>query len=176
MIRSEGGLVSRGVRLRHPVVFHQVCSVWQLHGHQLLGCILQWAQAAHLQGQGHPWAPGSQVQAGGSEGYAHPFSAREGRRESHGWKQGQGCSVAQSCLTLATPWTLARQTLPSMGFLRQEYWSALPFTFPEDFPDPGIKSVPFALQENTSPTEPPGKPSLVDYSLTNSLNHCRLSS
>ena len=28
-------------------------------------------------------------------------------------------------LTLATPWTVARQTLLSMGFSRQEYWSGL---------------------------------------------------
>ena len=27
----------------------------------------------------------------------------------------------------ATPWTVARQALLSMGFLRQEYWSGLPF-------------------------------------------------
>ena len=31
--------------------------------------------------------------------------------------------VAQSCLTLATPWTAAYQAPPSMGFSRQEYWS-----------------------------------------------------
>ena len=29
----------------------------------------------------------------------------------------------------ATPWTVARQALPSMGFSRQEYWSGLPFPF-----------------------------------------------
>ena len=34
--------------------------------------------------------------------------------------------VAQSCLTLATPWTAASQAPPSMGFSRQEYWSGLP--------------------------------------------------
>ena len=27
----------------------------------------------------------------------------------------------------ATPWTVAYQALPSMGFSRQEYWSGLPF-------------------------------------------------
>ena len=27
----------------------------------------------------------------------------------------------------ATPWTVAYQVLPSMGFSRQEYWSGLPF-------------------------------------------------
>ena len=33
------------------------------------------------------------------------------------------CLVTQSCLTLATPWTIAHQDPPSMGFPRQEYWS-----------------------------------------------------
>ena len=31
--------------------------------------------------------------------------------------------VAQSCPTLATPWTAAFQAPQSMGFSRQEYWS-----------------------------------------------------
>ena len=32
-----------------------------------------------------------------------------------------------------------------MGFLRQEYWSGLPFPPPGDLPDPGIKPVSPAL-------------------------------
>ena len=40
---------------------------------------------------------------------------------------GGGDLVAKSCLTLATPWTVARQAPLSMGFSRQEYWSGLPF-------------------------------------------------
>ena len=36
--------------------------------------------------------------------------------------------VAQLCLTLCDPWTVAHQAPPSMGFSRQEYWSGLPFT------------------------------------------------
>ena len=39
----------------------------------------------------------------------------------------------------ATPWTVAYQAPPSMGFSRQEYWRGLPFLSPEDLPDPGIK-------------------------------------
>ena len=31
----------------------------------------------------------------------------------------------------ATPWTAAYQTSPSMGFSRQEHWSALPFPSPQ---------------------------------------------
>ena len=39
----------------------------------------------------------------------------------------------------ATPWTVAYQAPPSMGFSRQEYWSGLPFPSPGDLPDPGIE-------------------------------------
>ena len=39
----------------------------------------------------------------------------------------------------ATPWTVAYQALPSMGFSRQEYWTGLPFPSPGDLPDPGIE-------------------------------------
>ena len=39
----------------------------------------------------------------------------------------------------ATPWTIAYQAPPSMGFSRQEYWSGLPFPSPGDLPDPGIE-------------------------------------
>ena len=40
----------------------------------------------------------------------------------------------------ATPWTVAYQTPPSMGFSRQEYWSGLPFPSPGDLPHPGIET------------------------------------
>ena len=39
----------------------------------------------------------------------------------------------------ATPWTVAYQAPPSMGFPRQESWSGLPFPSPGDLPDPGIE-------------------------------------
>ena len=38
--------------------------------------------------------------------------------------------LAQSCPTLATPWTAAYQASPSMGFSRQEYWSGVPLPSP----------------------------------------------
>ena len=40
-----------------------------------------------------------------------------------------------------TPWTVARQTLLSMGFSRQESWSGLLCPPPGDFSNPGIKPV-----------------------------------
>ena len=56
-----------------------------------------------------------------------------------------------------TPWTVAYQASPSMGFSRQEYWSGLPFPSPGDLPDPGIEPGSPALQADTLPSEPPGK-------------------
>ena len=58
----------------------------------------------------------------------------------------------------ATPWTVAYQAPPSMGFSRQEYWSGLPFPSPGDLPNPGIEPVSPALRTDTLPSEPPGKP------------------
>ena len=58
----------------------------------------------------------------------------------------------------ATPWTVAYQAPPSMGFSRQEYWSGLPFPSSGDLPDPGIEPRSPALQADTLPSEPPGKP------------------
>ena len=39
----------------------------------------------------------------------------------------------------ATPWTVAYQDSPSMGFSRKEYWSGLPFPSSGDPPNPGIE-------------------------------------
>ena len=42
-----------------------------------------------------------------------------------------------SCVRLfATPWTVAYQVSPSMGFSWQEYWSGLPFPSPGDSSQP----------------------------------------
>ena len=40
---------------------------------------------------------------------------------------------------LITPWTVARQVPPSMGFSRQEYWSGYPCPPPGNLYDPGIE-------------------------------------
>ena len=60
----------------------------------------------------------------------------------------------------ATPWMIAHQASPSMGFSRQEYWGGLPFPSPGDLPDPGIKPTSPALEAHALTSEPPGKPLL----------------
>ena len=41
----------------------------------------------------------------------------------------------------ATPWTVAHQAPPSMGFSRQEYWSGLPFPSPGNLLDTGVVNL-----------------------------------
>ena len=64
-----------------------------------------------------------------------------------------GGLVAKLCMTLATPWTVARQAPLFVGFSRQEYWSGLPFPSPGDLPDPGIEPGSPALQADSLLTE-----------------------
>ena len=44
-----------------------------------------------------------------------------------------------------TPWTVAYQAPPSMGFSRQDYWSGLPFPSPGDLFNPGSEPMSPAL-------------------------------
>ena len=55
-----------------------------------------------------------------------------------------------------------------MEFSRQEYWSGLPFPFPGDLPNPGIKAVSLVSPAFTSgffTTEPPWKSSGILFNL-----------
>ena len=54
----------------------------------------------------------------------------------------------------ATPWTIQ-----CIEFSRPEYWSGLPFPSPGDLPNPGMEPRSPALQADSLPAEPPGKPS-----------------
>ena len=57
-----------------------------------------------------------------------------------------------------TLWIVAYQSLLSMGFSRQEYWSGLSYPSPGDIPDPGIEPRSPALADGVFTTEPPGEP------------------
>ena len=61
----------------------------------------------------------------------------------------------------ATPWTLAYQAPPSLGFSRQDYWTGVPFPSPGDLPNPGIEPGSPVLQADALLSEPPGKSLLV---------------
>ena len=63
-----------------------------------------------------------------------------------------------------TPWTVAHQAPPSMGFPRQEYWGGLPFPSPGDLPNPGTELASLAspaLAGRFFTTEPSGKPNPI---------------
>ena len=69
-----------------------------------------------------------------------------------------------------------------MEFSRQEYWSGLPFPSPGDIPNPGTEPKSPALQADSLPSEPLGKPKtgVGNHSLlqgifpTQELNPCLL--
>ena len=52
------------------------------------------------------------------------------------WKKVKSLSRVR---LFVTPWTVAYQASPSLGFSTQEYWNGLPFPSPGDLPDPGIE-------------------------------------
>ena len=55
------------------------------------------------------------------------------------------CACTLSCVSVfVTPWTVACQAPPSMGFPRQEYWSGLSFATPGDLSNLGVKAVSLA--------------------------------
>ena len=81
------------------------------------------------------------------------------RKQSLSLTESEGESVSHSVMSnSATPWYVACQALLSMGFSRQEYWSRLPFPSPGGLPDPGTELRFPALQADSLPSEPPGKP------------------
>ena len=76
------------------------------------------------------------------------------------------CVSARACMLshvrlFPTPWTVAHQAPLSMGIPRQEYWSGLPFSSPEDLPAPGIELVSPALAGSFFTAKLPGKPHYV---------------
>ena len=78
----------------------------------------------------------------------------------------RACLVSQLCPTLCDLRTVALQAPQFMGFTRQEYWRGLPCPPPGDLPDPRIEHtspVSPALQGNSLPTEPSGKPSSATF-------------
>ena len=81
----------------------------------------------------------------------------------------------------AIPWTrlcdsmdCSPQASLSMEFSRQEYWSGLPFPSPGYLSDLGIELRSPALQADSLPSEPRGKPGLMAQIFTEELltNDC----
>ena len=68
------------------------------------------------------------------------------------------CSVVSDS---ATTWIVALQATLSIKFSRQEYLGRQPFLSPGDLSDPGIEPGSPALQADSLPSEPPGKPNYI---------------
>ena len=68
------------------------------------------------------------------------------------------CMSAQSFDSLQPHGLQPAKAPLSKGFSRQEYWSGLLFPPPGDLPDPGKEPGSPALQADSLPAAPPGKP------------------
>ena len=79
---------------------------------------------------------------------------------SHSFTKGK--LVTRSCLTFCDPMDCTLLSSSVHGNLQaKEYWSGLPIPSPGDLPNPGIKRRSPALQADSLPTEPAGKPSFT---------------
>ena len=68
------------------------------------------------------------------------------------------CLVARLYLTLRSHGLQAARLLYPWGFSKQEYWSGLPCPPPGHLHNPGTKPRSPALQVDSLPSKPPGKP------------------
>ena len=86
------------------------------------------------------------------------------------WNLGNSRNTGSGCAALsrsvvsasATPWVVAHQA-PLWGLSRPESWSVLPFPPPGDLPHPEIKPESPTLQADSLLSEPPGKPSILEW-------------
>ena len=65
---------------------------------------------------------------------------------------------AQSCPTLVTPWTVARQAPLVHGILQARILEGGAISYCKDLPNPGIEPGSLVLACRFFTTEPPGKP------------------
>ena len=116
-----------------------------------------------LDGRESEWTAGVGDEQGGlacCDSWGHKESDTTQRlnwTELHGWWL-KSLSRVQ---LFATPWTVAHQAPPSMGFSREEYWSGLPFPSPGDLPYPGIEPRSPTCRQDALTSEPTGKPSYI---------------
>ena len=86
-------------------------------------------------------------------GYNH-VQSRLCPRRVYGSVRTVKVKIAQSCVELfVTP-----GIIQSMEFSRPEHWSGQPFPSPGDLPNPGMEPRSPALQADSLPAEPQGKP------------------
>ena len=101
-----------------------------------------WASSGSWWWTGKPGA----LQSMGSQRVAHDWATEPN------WTEYSIVHVRDS----ATPWTIQ-----SMELSRPKYWSGQPFLFPGDRPNPRIKPRSPALEADSLPAEPQGKPIYV---------------
>ena len=74
--------------------------------------------------------------------------------------------AAQSFMTLCDSMDCSQPGSPVCGILQARILEWVPFLSSEDLPDPGIELRSPALQVDSLPSEPPGKPLFLSGSLS----------
>ena len=122
--------------------------------------------------QGAKWTIGDRVEnreASYGVGRADPEGKNDGlisetntgnEKRCKDLKGGEDCVLSCSVVfrLFVTPWTVACQAPLSMRFSRQEHWIGLPFLSSRNLPDSGIEPESPALQADSLPFKPQGKP------------------
>ena len=103
--------------------------------------------------------PGSGRSSGVGNCNPLQYSCLENSRQDRGTWWAISCSlVTQSCPTLWPHGLQPTRLLCPWVFSRQEYWAGLPCPPTGDLPKPGVEPRSPALQADSLPSEPPGKP------------------
>ena len=74
--------------------------------------------------------------------------------------------VTQLCLTFCNSVDCSQVGSSVNGFLQARILKWTLFPYPEDLPNPGIESRSPALQADSLPYEPLGKPNFLEYDIT----------
>ena len=108
---------------------------------------------------GMMWLDKQKFNPGLMRKWRHPFKRKHQRNNQQ--KQEPSSLYLIHSLShvqlFATPWTVAHQAPPSMGFSRQEYWSGFPLPSPGDLPNSGIEPGSPTFQADALTSERPGK-------------------
>ena len=119
--------------------------------------ILEWTAIPFYRGCSQPT---DQIQVSRiADGFFTISANREALEHWRGLCRVMSCRVVKSLSHVqlfVTPWTVAYQAPPSMGFSKQEYWYGFPFPSPGNLPNPRIKPGSPAFQYYSLTSEPPG--------------------
>ena len=136
------------------------------------------ARVRRLQGTGHQSSPANPQALRQSQGTGSASQLPQGTSllRPGSWiivsRTGVTVLVAQSCPTLCDPTDCSPPGSSVPGVLQARILEWVAVSFPGDLPDPGVEPSSPALQADSMPSEPPGKPPVYLHARTGSQRNC----